>query len=575
VVCRQALAARTNVVPNRPRRAKAPLGRAGCCDWSQRACPLARRLLGVVRPLGEPVVLTLRDTGPPRFLRGARARPRSGDPHRREGVPAGADRPDARRGGRRGPPTRPHARHYLTPAELEATTGADPNDVAQIEAFARAHGLDVVDTSMLRRTVVLAGTIAAMSAAFGVTLQQYAHASGTYRGRTGAIHVPSGLAPIVQAVLGLDDRPQAQPHFRIRPAPPTLGPEAVGGTFTPLDLAQLYSFPAGTDGSGQTIALIELGGGYHPTELTTYFTQLGLTPPKVTSVSVDHGRNHPSGSPNGADGEVLLDIEVAGAMARAAHMVVYFAPNTDRGFLDAITSAIHDHRHAPSVISISWGAPESAWTAQAMQAFDQAFQDAAALGVTICCASGDNGSGDGVNDGKSHVDFPAASPHVLGCGGTRVEASATTISHEVVWNDGPQGGATGGGVSATFALPDWQHNAKVPPSAQAGGRGVPDVAGDADPATGYRILVDGQQVVFGGTSAVAPLWAALIARLNQRLGTPVGFLNSLLYGRLLGSCRDITSGNNGAYQARVGWDACTGLGSPNGTRLLQALSQPA
>jgi kumamolisin len=186
-----------------------------------------------------------------------------------------------------------------------------------------------------------------------------------------------------------------------------------------------------------------------------------------------------------------------------------------------------------------------------LPAVDQAFQDAAALGVTICCASGDNGSGDGVSDGQPHVDFPAASPHVLGCGGTRVEAASTTISHEVVWNDGPQGGATGGGVSATFALPDWQRNAKVPPSTQAGGR-----------------------VVFGGTSAVAPLWAALIARLNQRLGTPVGFLKPLLFGRLLGSCRDITSGNNGAYQARVGWDACTGLGSPNGARLLQALSQP-
>jgi len=271
----------------------------------------------------------------------------------------------------------------------------------------------------------------------------------------------------------------------------------------------------------------------------------------------------------------MLDIEVAGAMSPGARIVVYFAPNTDRGFLDAITRAVHDQRYQPSVISISWGAPESGWTAQAMQAFDQAFQDAAALGVTVCCASGDNGSGDGVGDGKAHVDFPAASPDALACGGTRLDAGGGAIRSETVWNDGANGGSTGGGVSDTFALPPWQQHAGVPHSANPGGhvgRGVPDVAGDADPATGYRILVDGQQAVFGGTSAVAPLWAALIARLNQQLGTPVGHLNPLLYGSLVGACRDITSGNNGAYQARAGWDACTGWGSPNGARLLTALS---
>jgi len=469
----------------------------------------------------------------------------------------------------------PHEQQYLSRTELAAARGAAPEDVAQVEAFARAHGLEVVATSSARRSVVLAGTVAAFSAAFGVELQQYEHPGGTYRGRTGAIHVPEELVPIVQAVLGLDDRPQAAPHFRI--LPPTEGaaqPRATSA-FTPLDLAQLYTFPAGLDGTGQTIAIIELGGGYRLTELKAYFTQLGITPPKVTSVSVDRKRNRPTRNPNGADGEVMLDIEVAGAMAPGARIVVYFAPNTDRGFLDAITTAVHDQRYAPSVISISWGASESNWTAQAMQAFDQAFQDAAALGVTVCCASGDNGSGDGVSDGKAHVDFPAASPYALACGGTRLEAAGTTIGREVVWNDGANGGSTGGGVSDTFALPTWQKNAGVPHSANPGGhvgRGVPDVAGDADPATGYRILVDGQQAVFGGTSAVAPLWAALVVRLNQRLSKPVGYLNPLLYRPLAGACHDITSGTNGAYQARAGWDACTGWGSPDGTQLLTALS---
>ena len=241
----------------------------------------------------------------------------------------------------------PHQRQYLSREELAATSGADPNDIATVEAFAHAHGLEVVETSIARRSIILAGSVAAFSAAFGVELQQYNHPGGTYRGRTGPIHVPQELAPMVQAVLGLDDRPQAAPHFRL--LPPTEGvvqPRASGG-FTPLDVAQLYTFPTGLDGKGQTLALIELGGGYRPTELKTYFTQLGITPPKVASVSVDHQRNRPTRNPNSADGEVMLDIEVAGAMAPGAQIVVYFAPNTDRGFLDAITTAVHDQRSRP------------------------------------------------------------------------------------------------------------------------------------------------------------------------------------------------------------------------------------
>lgn len=469
-----------------------------------------------------------------------------------------------------------HERQYLSRAELADVSGADPADIDAVAAFARANGLEVVETSIPRRSVVLAGTVAAMSAAFGVTLERYSGAEGTYRGRSGPLHVPADLAPIIQAVLGLDDRPQAQPQFRILMARAMLGPQAADGTFTPPQLAQLYDFPADADGRGQTIALIELGGGYRKAEVTRYFSQLGLKPPAVTSALVDKARNRPAGDPRSADGEVLLDIEVAGAMAPGARIVVYFAPNTDRGFLDAITTAIHDTRRHPNVISISWGAPESAWTAQAMQAFDQAFQDAAALGVTICCASGDNGSSDGVGDGRQHVDFPAASPYALACGGTHIEAQGAQISREVIWNGGAQGGATGGGVSDVFPLPAWQSAAHVPASANGNGRvgrGVPDVAGNADPATGYQILVDGQHSVFGGTSAVAPLWAALIARLNQQIGKPAGHLNPLLYGSLRGSCRDITSGNNGAYSAKAGWDACSGLGSPNGAKLLQALKK--
>ncbi|MGS0757575.1 S53 family peptidase, partial [Roseateles sp. GG27B] len=205
-------------------------------------------------------------------------------------------------------------------------------------------------------------------------------------------------------------------------------------------------------------------------------------------------------------------------------IAVYFAPNTNQGFLDAITTAVHDSVNKPSVISISWGSAEANWSAQGMTQFDQAFQAAAAMGVTVCCAAGDSGSSDSVADGKAHVDFPASSPFALGCGGTRLTASGQTISSEVVWNANPTSSATGGGVSAFFGLPSYQANAHVPTINGAGGRGVPDVAGDADPASGYQVRVDGQNLVFGGTSAVAPLWAGLIALMNQKLGHPVGFL---------------------------------------------------
>jgi len=235
--------------------------------------------------------------------------------------------------------------------------------------------------------------------------------------------------------------------------------------------------------------------------------------------------------------------------------------------------AIHDTTNKPSVISISWGGPESTWTAQSMTAFDSAAQDAAALGVTICAASGDNGSSDGVNDNANHVDFPASSPHILACGGTSLQSASGAIKSETVWNDGAQGGAGGGGFSSQFPLPAWQASANIKPPS-GGGRGVPDVSGDADPQTGYNILVDGQSMVIGGTSAVAPLWSGLIALLNEKLGKPLGFLQPTLYGlpQTAGALHDITVGSNGAFSAAPGWDAATGLGSPSGENLLQALS---
>ena len=464
----------------------------------------------------------------------------------------------------------PQNRRYLTREAYAAAYGADPDDITKVEVFAKEHGLAVVEANQDRCSVVLSGTAAAFSQAFETQLQNFEHPEGTFRGRTGGLTVPVNLDGIIDGVFGLDDRPQATPKFQRAHPDGSIASLAASASYTPLQLARLYNFPTGLDGTGQCIAIIELGGGYRTADLKAYFKSLGLPAPKVKTVRVDGGKNSPS-TADSADGEVMLDIEVAAAIAPKAKIVVYFAPNTSRGFLDAITKALHDTTNKPSVISISWGGPESTWTGQALQQYSQAFQTGATLGVSIFCAAGDNGSADGVSDGQPHVDFPASSPYATGCGGTKLLSNGSAITAESVWNEGANS-ATGGGVSSFFPRPTYPSSVQIP-AAGGNNRGVPDISGDADPATGYAVRVDGQNLVFGGTSAVAPLWAGLTALMNQKLGKPVGFLNPIIYGSLAGKglFNDITSGNNGAFSAGPGWDACTGWGSPNGGKLLTAL----
>jgi len=467
-----------------------------------------------------------------------------------------------KRGGRANEPVR------VSRTEFNKSHAAAPDAIKQVKAFAKEFNLKVEadPKQAARRTVQLTGAAADIQKAFGVELAQKIIDGTEYRVREGGIHLPASLTGSVVAVLGLDNRPQAQPHFRFNKH------AAAPSSYTPPQVAQAYQWPANASGAGQTIGIIELGGGYRQADLTAYFKTLGLAAPGITAISVDKAKNKPS-KPSSADGEVMLDIEVAASVAPGAKIAVYFTPNTDQGFIDAITTAVHDTANKPSVISISWGGLESNWTQQSMAALDAACASAAALGITITVASGDNGSTDGGTG--NNVDFPASSPHVLACGGTKLDANGATIVSEVVWNEqANQEGATGGGVSNVFALPPWQDNAKVPAaSGSTGGRGVPDVAGDADPTTGYTIRVDGQTSVIGGTSAVAPLWAGLVAVANQQLGTQVGFINPAIYAsKAAAAFTDITEGNNGAFAAGPGWDACTGLGSPIASKLIPLLA---
>jgi kumamolisin len=456
----------------------------------------------------------------------------------------------------------PHAARWPR-AQYGAHCGADAADLASLRRFAQQHGLTETGADLSRRVLQLRAAPAALQSAFGVTFGSYqlADGRGPFLACSGVPRVP----PEALAVLGLDHRPVARPQFRR----PLTTPDQ---TYTPLAVGALYQYPAGTDGTGEAIAIIELGGGFSATDLATYFKSLGITPaPSVTAVAVAGGANTPGGD---ADGEVMLDIELIGALAPAAAIAVYFAPNTDQGFYEAISQAAHDAARHNSVMSISWGGPEDSWTAAARAAMESALEDAAALGVTVTVACGDSGSSDGESGSTPHVDYPASSAYALACGGTKLMASGGVITSEVVWNETASGeGATGGGVSVEFALPAWQHSAGVPTAPNGkSGRGVPDVCGNADPQTGYQVLVDGQPQVIGGTSAVAPLWAALIARLNQKLGSALGELHPALYQIGTSAFHDITSGNNGTYKAAPGWDPCTGLGSPRGEALLAALA---
>jgi kumamolisin len=323
-------------------------------------------------------------------------------------------------------------------------------------------------------------------------------------------------------------------------------PHAAGVSYTPLQVAEAYNYPAAT-GLGRTGGIIELGGGFGPADLDAYFGALGLPVPNVVSKPVAGGSNTSDGI-DGADGEVLLDIEVAGALAPGATLNVYFAPNTDAGFIAAIEAAVADKVDA---ISISWGGAEKSWAKATITKMEAALASARAAGIMVFAASGDSGSSDSAS-GKN-VDYPASSPSVCGCGGTRLTVDASgQRATEVVWDDSDTTSAGGGGVSVLFP-----------------GRDVPDVAGNADPETGYDVTVDGENTVFGGTSAVAPLHLGLYLRLLELTGQPFDLVATVAANASV--CFDVTSGDNGAFRAGPGRDEDTGFGVIDGARLLAVL----
>lgn len=320
-------------------------------------------------------------------------------------------------------------------------------------------------------------------------------------------------------------------------------PHAGGVSYNPRAVAAAYGCPVDQhDGSGVVIGVIELGGAYNASDMQA----MGLGAVDVTVIGVD-GATPRSDGPNGADGEVALDIQVIGAVAPGAKQKIFFAPNTDQGFLDAISQAVGQC----DFVSISWGGPESSWSRQTVQAYSQVFAAARAKGVVVFAASGDAGSQDGT---RSNVtDYPASDPSVVGCGGTKLLLNADgSRASEVTWDDSDTQSATGGGVSRFFP-----------------GRTVPDVAGNASPSTGYLVSADGQKFPIGGTSAVAPLYAAMCAVVKQAYGKPFDFSNVVAANPTI--CFDVTIGDNGGYRAGPGRDNVTGWGVVDMGKMLTVL----
>ncbi len=387
--------------------------------------------------------------------------------------------------------------------------------------------------------------------AFGATVGMFLDANGSrFRNRSGALHVPPEIAALLRGAFGLQQWPRSSRLGSLQRHSTPLSASAI---------ATRYEFPD-ADGSGQTIGVVQFRGEFRADDFDRCMRAQGLAPARPILKRVDDAAlEHKLETVK--DLEAALDSQILGALAPGARVAIYEAPDDERGFLDAIRTALFDEEFTPSVLSISYGWPEHLWTPAALDVLDELFTVASLVGVSVFCSSGDNGA-ELDYDGKPHVLAPASSPFVHACGATTLSADS---SNEAAWEK------TGGGFSERFAVPPWQQVARAvaAESQVAAGRGVPDVAAQELP--GYCVFLDGVELALGGTSAVAPLWAALAARLNQRLGAPIGFFSPLLYTSNEPNFRNITDGNNGRFQARAGWNPCTGLGVPRGTSLESSL----
>jgi kumamolisin len=458
---------------------------------------------------------------------------------------------------------------------------------ARIRKAAKSYGLAVRDIDLVQRTVTLVGPARLMTRIFDATLRVYDDGHRRFRARVGQLRVPKEIAPWTRAILGFDQRPMmARPVTRLQ----ALAGAADGPGLWPTQIASLYEIPLDRDVSSVCVGIIAPAGGYLDTDLKAALQKMGRDAPVVVNKSVVvAGPSVPQDDPpapeqintfgggTAADQEIALDLQILASLLPKARIVVYFAGNSTQNLVGAINKALFDDENRPQVLSVSWGSAEKFWPPSVRDAMQGVLADAKRLHVSVVFAAGDELATGGLTDGNAHVWFPASSPYALSCGGTlpTVAADGRTVGAEVVWKEGLAG--TGGGISDCFPVPEYQSNLALPHSVNDGGmrRGVPDVAGAAASIPGYRIVLNGAEVAKDGTSAVAPLWAAMIAIANAQRDTPLGFVNSTLYSNP-SWFRQITTGDNRVggkgYSAGPGWNACTGLGVPRGGDIIAALA---
>lgn len=522
----------------------------------------------------------------------------------------------------------------LSQDDFQQQYGASPEDVDAVVEYLAAAGFEDIVPTPNQCMVSAQAPVGQINDAFGIELRKFDCRRGRFFGHTGDIHIPAHLIGIIESVTGLDDlvtlsrirdedtslddltdeqlpeRPVLMASMPLSSVPDETAEsgevaeapqmEAMAKVAAcvaepisvllppdyrlhfPAEVAALYDFPEEFDGTGETIAIISIGGNFDPDDIQYYFEAQNL---KIPDIQVEHVGRRPrtARAPNMHDLELTMDLQIAGSIAPGAKLVVFsVAPGTPQPYLTVLKQAMLHPEHRPSVVSISYGSAEGLFREQDLKTSNRMFAAATQQGITICAASGDAGSASRDYDSMppppgTHVNFPASSPYVLACGGTSIKTTGGCITEEFAWNDHDQCRlATAGGISRVFGRPDYQRDLDLPKNRSDwrgfDGRGLPDVAINACLTSGYRILFKGKWLPNGGTSAAAPLWAGLIARLNQGLGHRLGFIHPYLY-RLAGTpaFRDITQGSNGFYKARVGWDACTGNGVPVGCKLLAAL----
>lgn len=372
--------------------------------------------------------------------------------------------------------------------------------------------------------------------------------------------LPANLKEKIISILGLSSGPEFQ---RIKTKEE--GEEKLRG-YDPPYLARYYNFPK-NGGRGQKIGIIELGGGYDLGIVYKYLEKLGVPKiPYIRDCCLEGAKNNPSNLEDSQ--EVYLDIEIIASIAYEAEITVYFAPNTDIGFLSSILKAMTDGNNA---ISISWAKVEEDYYPEIILAYETIMSLAPLYGSVIFVASGDGGATNNSEYRMPSVNYPSSSPYVVSVGG-----SSLTCQGENAWE------YSGGGFSSLFELPEYQKS--IPRrhllQSQVNGhfseifvhsRGIPDIVGHADPSNGYRIRTARGMKIFGGTSAVAPLYASLVALMNCSLGRNIKNILPFIYDERNKGIRPIPLGRNGGYFASHEWNPCTGRGTLDGRIFLEYL----